>query len=209
MPDAVIWGASGGIGRALVTLLKDEGWRVLAAARREDAIPPADLHCYFDAEKPDSVRDATMFMAQNTNGVALMVYAAGGMVAAPLDTLSPQDWGRIVAANLTGPYLVAHHALGLMNEGGHVAFIGAYVDRVTLPKFGAYASAKAGLETLVGVLQKEHRRLKFSLIRPPAVATPFWGNVPFNLPQGALSPEVVAQAVLRRYEAGDKGPLDL
>lgn len=209
MPDAVIWGASGGIGRALVTLLKDEGWRVLAAARREEAVPLADLHCHFDAEKPDSVRDATMFMAQHTDGVELMVYAAGGMIAAPLDTLSPQEWARVLAANLTGPYLVAHHALGLMSENGHVAFIGAYVDRLTLPKFGAYASAKAGLETLVGVLQKEHRRLKFSLIRPSAVATPFWDNVPFNLPRGALSPEAVARAVVSRYQAGDKGVLDL
>jgi NAD(P)-dependent dehydrogenase (short-subunit alcohol dehydrogenase family) len=210
MADAVIWGASGGIGRALVTRLKNEGWRVLAAARHEDGVPPAaDLRCHFDAQRPDSVRDAAMLMAQHSDGVALMVYAAGGITAAPLDVLSPQDWARTLAANLTGPYLVAHHALSLMNEGGQVVFIGAHVDRVTLPKFGAYASAKAGLETLVGVLQKEHRRLKFSLVRPPAVATPFWDSVPFSLPKGALSAEAVAQAVMARYHAGEQGVLDL
>lgn len=210
MPDAVIWGASGGIGRALVALLKDEGWRVFAAARREEAVPEsADFHCFFDAHRPDTVRDAAMFIAQQTDGADLMVYAAGGIAAATIDALSPQDWSQVLSANLTGPYLVAHYALNLLREDGHTVFIGAYVDRVTLPKFGAYATAKAGLETLASVLQKEHRRLRFTVVRPPAVATSFWDNVPFNMPKNALTAEAVAQAIIEHHRNGSKGPLDL
>lgn len=210
MPDAVVWGASGGIGRALVALLKSEGWRVLAAARREEAVPEnTDLRCSFDAQRPDTVRDAAMFIAQHTDGAELMVYAAGGIVAAPVDALDPQDWSQVLSANLTGPYLIAHYALSLLREDGHAVFIGAYVDRVTLHKFGAYASAKAGLEALVTVLQKEHRRLRFTLVRPPAVATSFWDNVPFSLPKGALTPEAVAQAIVEHHRSSARGLLDL
>ncbi|MBN2472678.1 MAG: SDR family NAD(P)-dependent oxidoreductase, partial [Anaerolineae bacterium] len=38
MKTAMIWGASGGIGRALVRLLVAEGWRVLAVARQPEGL---------------------------------------------------------------------------------------------------------------------------------------------------------------------------
>lgn len=210
MPDAVIWGASGGIGCALVSLLKNQGWRVLAAARHEERIPPqADFVYHFDAERPDTVLQAARLMAQETDAAALMVYAAGGMTASAVDNLEPAEWAGTMAANLGGAYLMAHHALDLVGEGGHVMFLGAYTDRIMLPGFGAYAAAKAGLEALAGVLQKEHRRIKFTVVRPGAVDTPFWSGVPFKLPKAALGPEAVARAIFDHYVADRKGFLDL
>ena len=38
MPTAMIWGATGGIGRALVDVLLDKEWSVVAVSRDEEAL---------------------------------------------------------------------------------------------------------------------------------------------------------------------------
>lgn len=210
MPDALIWGASGGIGRALVAQLKDAGWRVFAAARTLDRIPQnADFAYRFNAHDPDSIKDAALAIAHDTDGIDLLAYTAGGVVSGPMAEFAPDSWSAVMDANLNGAYLAVRSALNLLNEGAAVMAIGAYVDKIMLPKFGPYTVAKAGLEPMLTILQKEHRKLKFSLVRPPAVDTPFWDNVPFKLPDGALSPDAVATAMIERYNAGEKGLLDL
>lgn len=210
MPEALIWGASGGIGSALVRALKTSEWQVHAAARDVSRVPgEADFTYEFSAGSLDSVSAACMLVAQQSDGLDLMVYAAGGIVAKPVEDMNAVIWERVIEANLTGAILTFRCAVPLLRETAHVMFIGAYIDRIGLPGFAAYAAAKAGLEPLVNVLQKEHRKLRFTLVRPGAVDTPFWMNVPFKLPSGAASPQSVAEAIMNRYNSGDKGPLDL
>jgi NAD(P)-dependent dehydrogenase (short-subunit alcohol dehydrogenase family) len=206
----VIWGASGGIGAALVTALHQAGWRVLAVARDTGRVPAqASFVCSFDAANPASYKEASTLLAHETQGAELVVYAAGDLRAELLKKMSAADWDAVLASNLTGAFLAASHSLYLLNEGGLMAFIGAYVDHVMLPKMGAYAAAKAGLETLVAVLRKENRRQRFAMVRPGAVNTALWQNAPFKLPADAKSPEAVAQAILTHYQSGINDDLNL
>ncbi len=209
MPEALIWGASGGIGSALVTLLKEKGWQVFAAARDESRVPPADLICTFDAANAYSFKEAAMKVAYESSGIDLVVYAAGGLVAAPVADITSDGWDAVIESNLSGAVRAAQVSVPLTKEGGHMMFIGAYIDHLILPKFAAYAAAKAGLEPLVGILAKEHRKHKFTVVHPGAVATPFWENAPFSLPKTAKQPLVVAEAILARWESGESGKLDL
>lgn len=210
MPEAVIWGASGGIGGALVKLLKTNGWRVFAAARDESRIPAeADHVVSFEAGSPATIREAALVIAHETQGIDLMVYAAGGISAETLDKFDLAHWAAVMDANLNGAMLATQVSLNLLKEGGQVMYLGAYVDKITLPKFGAYAAAKAGLETMAAVMQKENRKLRFTVVRPGAVDTPFWAHIPFNLPKGAAQPEAIATAMLTHYRNGGGGLLDL
>jgi NAD(P)-dependent dehydrogenase (short-subunit alcohol dehydrogenase family) len=59
---------------------------------------------------------------------------------------------------------------------------------------GAYAAAKAGLETMVSVLRKENRKHKFNVVRLGAVDTLFWDKAPFKKPNDAKSPQAIAQS---------------
>jgi NAD(P)-dependent dehydrogenase (short-subunit alcohol dehydrogenase family) len=210
MPEALIWGASGGIGRALVTLLKSEGWRIFAAARHDNRIPQeADSAYQFDAQQPDSFERAALLVAQESEAINWMIYAAGGLQAQAVTDLTAASWQAVMDANLNGAFHAFRAAYPLLAQEAHVMFIGAYVDKLMLPRFSAYAAAKAGLEPLVSILQKEHRKLSFTLVRPGAVATPFWEQVPFRMPANALTPQDVAQAMMQRYASGEKGLLDL
>jgi len=209
MPQTLIWGASGGIGSALVRLFKSEGWRVYAAARTVDRAPAeADQVIAFDAGSEFSIQQGAMQVAQDGGVIDAMLYAAGGLVAAPIEKLDRDDWKATLDANLNGAYLTAKASLDLLQPGGQMLFLGAYVEKITLPRMAAYAAAKSALEVMVTVLQKEHRRLKIGLVRLPAVDTPFWNSVPFNLPAGALQPDAVARRVVDHLRAGG-GSLDL
>lgn len=211
MPEALIWGASGGIGGALVTALKSANWRVFAAARDQARIPAgADVRLPFDAAAESSIAEAALVIAHETSGLDLMVYAAGELEAEKLLDLSTAGWQSTLDANLTGAYLAARSSLNLMREGGHMVFIGAYVEQILLPKLGAYAAAKAALVPFVTILAKENRKRKFTLVRPPAVNTPFWQHLPFSLPDDKkLSPEQVAAAILAHVQSGASGELNL
>jgi 3-oxoacyl-[acyl-carrier protein] reductase len=210
MPTALIWGASGGIGSALVNHLHANGWVVYAAARHTENVPSAAREVFhFNAAKPDTYKEIALILAQEGIALDLVVYAAGGIQASKLEDLGADSWRAVLDANLTGAYLGVQSVLHLVPKGGHVMVIGAYVDKVMLPKFGAYTTAKAGLEPMMAIFSKENRRKRFTLVRPPAVDTAFWGNVPFNLPDGALSAQTVAGAVLEHYHSEGEGMLDL
>jgi NAD(P)-dependent dehydrogenase (short-subunit alcohol dehydrogenase family) len=210
MPEALIWGASGGMGSALVRLLKANDWRIFAAARNETRIgPEADLTYRFDARAPHTIESIPVMIAPESDGLDLVAYTAGNLLAGTLDKLTPQEWLDVFDANTNGALWAARASLPLLKPGGHVFFIGAYINHLILPKMGAYAAAKAALEPMVSVLQKENRKQKFTLVRPGAVNTPFWANAPFSMPKDAKAPEVVAQAILARWQSGESGDLNL
>lgn len=211
MQTALIWGAAGGIGRALVDTLSESGWRVLGIARDAAALSDMDIEAYSaELSREADVAAAALWAAQQSEGaVNLWVYAAGDMIGKPLADTTAGEWERIFGANVTGAHLAVAHSLALVPAGGHLVFIGAYVDRIMLPKLGTYAASKAALDAYVTVLAKEVRDRRVTNVRVGAVDTPLWRKAPFRLPKGAHAPGDVAAAVLRAYAEGHKGNLDL
>lgn len=210
MPSALIWGASGGMGQALVRMLSAEGWQVFAAARSTERIPDEAEQAYeFEAASEATFQQTMMFVGQEIEELDLIAYVAGGLTYEKLDRMDMSGWQATIDSNLTGAYLAAHHGLPLLRKGGHMVFIGAYIDHIRLPKMGAYAVAKAGLEELVNLLARENRRQNFTLVRPGAVDTDFWEQVSFSKPNDAKTPDVVAQAIIERYKRDEAGSLDL
>ncbi len=210
MGSALIWGASGGIGAALVAHLGSMGWQVYGAARHTSRIPrSAQLALDFDADYEHSFEAVTMRVAQETTELDLMVYAVGDVAYAKLSEMGLKGWHATLQSNLTGAYLAALYGLDLLKEGGHLVYIGAYLDHIRLPKMGAYVAAKAGLAELVTVLQKEHRKHRFTVVRPGATATGFWDKVTLKLPADAKQPNQVAAAIVQHHINGGSGDLDL
>jgi len=211
MQTALIWGAAGGIGRALVDTLSESGWRVLGIARDAAALSDMDIEAYSaELSREADVAAAALWAAQQSEGaVNLWVYAAGDMIGKPLADTTAGEWERIFGANVTGAHLAVTHSLALVPSGGHLVFIGAYVDRIALLKLGAYAVSKAALDAYVTALAKEVRDRRVTNVRVGNVwvgeiDTPLWRKVPFH-----PEPFGVAAAVLRAYAEGHKGNLDL
>ncbi len=212
MKTALVWGAGGDIGRALVAQLVAEDWTVCAVTHRPGDAELQRLTPHLtdaDVGAPYEVHLAVTTFAQEVERVDLFIYAAGDITAANVARLSPDDWQRLIDANLTGAYLTTHYSLPLLAADAHLVYLGAVSDRLRLPGLAAYAAAKAGLEAFAEALGKEERRRRVTVVRPVAVDTSFWEKVPFRKPADALAPEALARRVLEAHSQGYKGMLDL
>ncbi|MGF1507106.1 MAG: SDR family NAD(P)-dependent oxidoreductase [Chloroflexi bacterium] len=208
--NAIVWGASGAIGRAFVNQLAADGWKVLGVSRHpEDLADLTDHRLTADVADPGRVREAVHAAGMTLKSLDLYVYAAGDITSVPVREMEPHDWHRILNANFSGAYLTTHHSLKLLNEGAHVVYIGAVSERLRLPGLSAYGAAKVALEAFADALKKEERKLNVLVVRPGAVDTDFWEKVPMSKPKSALSPEDVAQRTLEAIANGEKGTLDL
>lgn len=210
MNTAVIFGADGGIGSAVLRQLAEAGWRTIALARHPGRVEAmATLVQEVDVGDGFSVQKSIQAVAMEVEAVQLWVYCIGDITSARVSDMTPDAWSRILAANLTGAFLALHHSLSLLAPDAHLIFVGAISERLRLPGLSAYAAAKAGLEAFVEALAKEERKRRVTLLRPGAVQTVFWDKVPFRMPANALAPAEVARLVLSAYEEGRTGRIDL
>jgi NAD(P)-dependent dehydrogenase (short-subunit alcohol dehydrogenase family) len=211
MKEALIWGASGGMGSAIARKLESSGWKV-AAVTRSGMVKGFDSNHIFRADvgDPASVASVIESLREVSEEFDLFVYAIGDISAERVREQTPDTWNRIVNANLTGAYLTTHYSLPLLSKEAHMVFIGAVTEKLNrVPKFAAYAASKGGLESFITVLTREERKRRITLLRPGAVKTSFWDKMPLSLPEAALQPENVAEEVLNAYDSGHKGVLDL
>jgi len=207
--NALIWGADGGIGQAIARLLLQEGWKVITAGRHVQRL--VDLQGVVveaDFGHPYSIQQAVSTISQEVDEIHLWVYAVGDITSSKISQMAIQDWQRILEANLTGAFLATHYSWPLLAKEAHLFYLGALVERLRLPGMGAYVAAKAGLESLAEVIAKESRR-RVTVVRPAAVATPLWDKTSFKLPPNHLIPSDVAIQILKAYQEGTQGNLDI
>lgn len=205
---ALVWGA-GGIGGAIVRQLRSRGCAVLIAGRDLDRLAdttPLRFDC--DVGDARSVQGAVAGIGEEVARVDLWVYAVGDILSRRVQRLEPDDWNRIIGANLSGAFYATHFSAPLLAKDAHLFYLGAVSERMRLPGLSAYAAAKSGLEAFAEVVRKELRR-DVTVLRPTAVDTAFWDKVPFSLPARHLAPEAVAARVWQAYTEHERGVLDL
>ncbi len=208
MPTAVIFGAAGDLGRAISHTLKTKGFRVLGVARDENTLDGLE-GTSADLARDSDVAAACLWVAQQAGTVDALVIASGEMFGATIADTSTDELHRVMANNFFAVQAVLRHASPLLSPSGHRLILGAFADKLTFPKLGAYAAAKAALDAWVRVLIREERQVKTTLLRLPAVDTRLWKKAPFPLPKGALTPQVVADSVARVLGEATTGVVDL
>ena len=163
---ALVTGAARGIGLAVAKRFLAEGWRVALLDIERDLLDGAvgalsdsentlALHC--DVSDVAGVRDAVEAVQRRFGRLDALVNNAGTAVFAPVLETSDQDWNRILAVNLTGPFLCTKAAAPLMREHGSGAIVNitsiSAVRASTLRS--AYGTSKAGLAHLTKQLAVE------------------------------------------------------
>lgn len=96
MLKAMVWGASGGIGSAVVERLAGDGWTVIGVVRDASSVTHSLSHVVeADVADATSVQRAVEQIAEAAQGVALWIYAVGDIVSARVEEMSWDDWRRI------------------------------------------------------------------------------------------------------------------
>ena len=81
MKTAMIWGANGGIGSAIITKLADEGWTTVAVCHKPDPMVSADKVLDADVSEPFALQLAVHEVAMETDGIDLWVYTVGDITS--------------------------------------------------------------------------------------------------------------------------------
>jgi NAD(P)-dependent dehydrogenase (short-subunit alcohol dehydrogenase family) len=161
---ALVTGAAGGIGQAVVRRLAAEGARVASADLAGTA---ADLKALAeetggiavtaDLIDSDQVRAMTAEVGRSLGPVEVLVCNAAYMTMAPLLEHGDADWWRVLDTNLSGTFHLVQAVLpGMRALGrGRVVVIASEWGVTGWPNATAYAASKAGLIALTKTLGRE------------------------------------------------------
>jgi len=156
---ALVTGAARGIGLAAAKRFLADGWRVVLLDIEKDllaqtfetlAAPDATLAVHCDVSDADAVGAAFRQAVQHFGRLDALVNNAGIAIFKPLLETTQADWDRVLAVNLTGPFLCTQAAAPLMRENGG----GAIVNITSISALRAstlrtaYGTSKAGLAHL-------------------------------------------------------------
>ncbi|EMR06711.1 putative oxidoreductase [Bhargavaea cecembensis DSE10] len=173
----LVTGATGGIGRAIVTALLREGHLVLATGRNQGIL---DQIC---AEGAGTVR-ADLSTAEGLDRVAeaagtpdVFISASGVGAFLHAHELSDASIDRMLDVNAASPMKLLRRILpGMMERGsGQIIFIASAAGKVSTKKASVYAASKAALLGYADALRLEMAPYGISVtsVNPGPVDTPF------------------------------------
>jgi NAD(P)-dependent dehydrogenase (short-subunit alcohol dehydrogenase family) len=158
----LITGCSSGIGAALAHELLRRGQRVIATARRLEALQPLAAAgaqtLALDVVDAASIAAAvSALQASEPGGVDLLINNAGyGQFGALLD-LEAEDLRRQFETNVIAPVMLTRALLPLLRQkpGACIANVGSISGLVATPFAGAYCASKSALHALSDALRME------------------------------------------------------
>lgn len=179
MPTAIITGASRGLGRALVTDLARDGWRLIIDARGAAALHDAASRFVGDvtALAGDLVDEAHRheLVAAAGDRLDLLVLNASVLGQSPLPSLARADLDLLrstLEVNTVAQLGLLQLALpALRAAGGRVIFVTSDAAVESYEGWGAYAASKAALEAFSRVLGAEEAGLRVYAADPGDLRT--------------------------------------
>jgi NAD(P)-dependent dehydrogenase (short-subunit alcohol dehydrogenase family) len=216
---ALVTGAGSGIGRAVALALAGDGYSVVLAGRRIDALNETAslapgkpmLAVSTNVTEAKSVEALFARTQEEYGRLDLLFNNAGtGAPPVPMETLTLAQWQAVVDTNLTGPFLCTQAALRLMKSqtprGGRIINNGSISAHAPRPNSAPYTATKHAITGLTKSTALDGRAFDIACgqIDIGNAATPMTARMAKGVPQanGTLEPEptmdvdAVAKAVL-------------
>ncbi len=186
---AVVTGASSGIGAATVRRLRNDGWDVVAVARRADRLAELAAETGAEAFPADlTVADDVARLAAHvgsTDGLTALVNNAGGAFGLdPVATSDVDDWRRMYEINVLGTLRVTQALLPVLRAdgGGDVLVVTSTAADGAYEGGAGYTGVKHAERMLATTLRWEivGEPIRVIQIAPGAVATEEFSLVRFG-----------------------------
>jgi NAD(P)-dependent dehydrogenase (short-subunit alcohol dehydrogenase family) len=178
----LITGAAGGIGTATVARFLEEGARVVALDRDQDALrrlqdayPALSGSLVADVSDPDDVSRAFEGLDCLLGGLDVLINNAGISLRHPFLDITPQEWRAVMDVNLNGVFFVAQAAAGRMlaGQGGVVLNMGSTNGLLGYHYYADYNASKAGVIQLTRSMALELApTVRVNAVCPGFILTP-------------------------------------
>ena len=178
---AVVTGASSGLGVSFATGLAEAGADIAICARRVDRLEETRAkvealgrRCVAVEADVTNPEDCDRFIAaavEQLGHVDVLVNNAGLASAMPATREAPDDFRKVVEANLNGSYFMAQSfARAISENGGSIVNIGSVLGSTTafLPQ-AAYSSSKAAIIGLTRDLAQQwtgRKKIRVNALAP-------------------------------------------
>jgi NAD(P)-dependent dehydrogenase (short-subunit alcohol dehydrogenase family) len=209
----LVTGAGTGLGRAVSVALTAAGHHVVAAGRTPATLaatvaaapgPGSAEAVTADVTDAESVRELFEYVEQRWSRLDVLINNAGlfGPVQ-PVEQVDHEQWRRVIDTNLTGSFLCAQAAFGLMRRqvpgGGRIINNGSISAHVPRPYAVAYTASKHAVTGLTKALALEGRAHDI------AVGQIDIGNAATDLTAGIAAGALQADGVVRPEPTIDAG----
>lgn len=184
-PKVIVTGGAQGVGAAIVVQLATQGYPVaifdraasetrslVHTLRNQGLIVQGEV---IDVSEPGEVSEAVDRIHRQWGTVDILINNAG--IEDPIDRLTSEisfdSWQRIIATNLTGPFLLMKHVIPIMVAQGRgcVVNVASVKALLPLPGSAAYNAAKTGLVALTrsAALEYASAGIRINAVCPGAV----------------------------------------
>ncbi|UIJ91796.1 SDR family oxidoreductase [Sinorhizobium meliloti] len=171
---ALVTGAAGGIGAAIVKQLRTEGVRVAVADRdvsgieAEAYIPGNLLEADYANGLPNRALDAL-------GGLDILVNNAGVITRGDVTATTDADWDLSVGVNVQAPFRVCRAAIPIMAErgGGAIVNVSSCWGIRPGPNHALYCMTKAAIASLTQCMGMDHahQNIRVNAVCPNEVNT--------------------------------------
>ena len=184
MKVAVVTGAARGIGLAISKKFLEEGYRVaildidqktLSQTMKQDFDTNNVLGLECDVAEPDQVDQSVNRVVEQFGRIDVLVNNAGIAEFKPMIETTYEEWSRILAVNLNGPFICSQACAPIMlkNEGGSIVNIASISGLRASTLRIAYGTSKAALMHLTKQQAAElgNKGIRVNAIAPGPVDT--------------------------------------
>jgi meso-butanediol dehydrogenase / (S,S)-butanediol dehydrogenase / diacetyl reductase len=201
--SAVITGGGTGIGQAIALAFAREGAQVAVAGRRKEKLDETlrllqQAGCSALALECDvtSATDTQRLVkaAEDAFGkVNVLVNNAGALSVSTVETIAEQDWDRVMATNVKGPFLMSRVALPAMRRagGGSIINVGSVLGIVAIRDRAAYCASKGAVSMLTKAMALDHAHdnIRVNCLCPSIVESDMTRNLFAETEAGRLARE--------------------
>lgn len=188
MPSALVTGGSSGIGLAIARMLRDEGYDLTIASRRQERVDAAadDLGAHGVVANVADEDDCGRLLdahEQRFGGLDVLVNSAGIGIAGNVRELQTKHLDLQLGVNLRGLVLVTRQALPLLCASkGIVVNLASIAGTIPTPGLSIYGATKAAVISFTKSLnyELEGDGVRVTAICPGFVDTPMaeWTGLP-------------------------------
>jgi NAD(P)-dependent dehydrogenase (short-subunit alcohol dehydrogenase family) len=182
---ALITGGGTGMGRAIALAFAREGAKVAVAARRVEKLQEVvreieasggeGMAVDCDVTRGADAERAVRQVAERFGQLNILVNNAGVLSVSTVEGIAEEEWDRLMAANLKGPYLMSRAALPEFRKagGGAIVNIGSILGLVAMKNRAAYCASKGGVTMLTKAMALDHAHegVRVNCICPSIVET--------------------------------------